>query len=149
MSAAPRRPLAAHPRAIHLRYAVYGLVFGFGLSRIGFGDFAEVHAMFVFDDLRLFLAFAGGVALTMVGFVALARMSAMPRRHLHPGSVLGGVLFGAGWAITGACPSIVLVQLGGGHVSALATLAGVLAGVAAYAPVHRRWLPWQLDSCSV
>lgn len=134
---------------VHLRYAVYGLVFGFALSRIGFGDFAEVHAMFVFDDLRLLLAFGGGVAVSMVGFVALARLAEMPRRSLHPGSVLGGALFGAGWAVTGACPSIVLVQLGQGHVSALATLAGVIIGVAAYSPIHRRWLPWPFDSCSV
>lgn len=136
-------------RSVHVRYAIYGLVFGFALSRIGFGDFAEVHAMFVFDDLRLLLAFAGGVAVSMVGFLALAKLSTMPHRRLHPGSVIGGVLFGAGWAITGACPSIVLVQLGAGYVSALATLAGVILGITAYAPIHRRWFPWQFDSCSV
>lgn len=134
---------------VHLRYAIYGLVFGFGLSRIGFGDFREVHAMFVFDDLRLLLAFAGGVALTMVGFVALAKLSTMPSKTLNPGSVLGGVLFGAGWAITGACPSIVLVQLGQGYVSALATLVGVIAGITAYAPIHRRYLPWHFEGCSM
>lgn len=134
---------------VHVRWGVYGLLFGFGLSRIGFADFAEVHAMFVFEDLRLLLAFAGGVALTMIGLFVLARMSAMPRRSLHPGSVAGGVLFGAGWAVTGACPSIVLVQLGQGQVAALATLAGVIAGVAAYAPVHRRWLRWPMESCAV
>lgn len=136
-------------RSAHLRYGAYGLVFGFGLSRIGFADFSEVHAMFVFDDLRLLLTFAGGVALTMVGFLALARLAAMPRRLLHPGTVAGGLLFGAGWAITGACPSIVLVQLGHGHASALATLAGVIAGVAAYAPLNRRWLAWPSDTCGV
>jgi uncharacterized membrane protein YedE/YeeE len=134
---------------LHVRYGIYGLIFGFALSRIGFGDFAEVHAMFTFSDLRLFLTFCGGVAVTMMGFLALGQMSKIPRRALHPGSVAGGVLFGAGWALTGACPSIVLVQLGQGYVTSLATLAGVLIGVAIYKPLHRRFLPWEIDSCAM
>jgi len=134
---------------LHLRYAVYGLVFGFALSRIGFGDFAEVHKMFVFEDLRLLLAFAGGVAASMVGFLTLTRWATIPRRTMNPGSVVGGMLFGAGWAITGACPSIVLVQLGQGYVPALATLAGVTIGVVIYRPIHRRYLPWEIESCAM
>jgi uncharacterized protein len=133
---------------LHVRFGIYGLVFGLVLSRIGFGDFDQVHAMFVFSDLRLFLTFAGGVAVAMAGFMTLAKLKEIPRRALHPGSVIGGVLFGAGWALTGACPSIVLVQLGQGYTSALATLAGVLVGVALYRPIHRRFLPWELDACS-
>lgn len=133
----------------HVRFGLYGLLFGFALSRIGFGDFAEVHAMFLFDDLRLFLTFCGGVAVSMVGFLALTKMSQLPRRTLHPGSVAGGVLFGAGWALTGACPSIVLVQLGQGYVTAFATLGGVLLGTALYKPLHARYLPWEVESCAM
>jgi len=134
---------------LHIRYALYGLVFGFGLSRIGFGDFAEVHRMFTFADLRLFLTFCAGVAASMVGFLALTKMSTIPRRTFQPGSVIGGALFGAGWALTGACPSIVLVQLGQGYVSSLATLFGVLVGIVIYKPLHRRYLPWEFESCSM
>lgn len=135
-------------RSIHIRYGIYGLIFGFALSRIGFGDFAEVHNMFVFADLRLLLAFAGGVALSMAGFLALARSSELPARPFHPGTVVGGALFGVGWAITGACPSIVLVQIGAGQLAALATLVGVAIGTMAYAPVHRRYFGWDMGSCA-
>jgi len=134
---------------VHLRYAIYGLVFGFALSRIGFGDFGEVHKMFVFDDLRLFLTFMGGVAATGLGFLAFTRMSQLPRRSLHPGSVVGGVLFGAGWAISGACPAIGLVQLGQGYVTALVTLGGMLIGIAIYKPLHRRFFGWDIDACGM
>ena len=58
---------------IHLRMAALGLAFGFAFSCLGFTDFAEVHKMFTFADLRLFLTFCGGVALSMVGFFLLAR----------------------------------------------------------------------------
>lgn len=134
---------------VHVRYGLYGLLFGFALSRIGFGDFGQVHDMFLFADLRLFLTFAGGVAATMLGFVFLAKMSQMPKRQLHPGSIAGGVLFGAGWAVTGACPAIVMVQLGQGYAPALISLAGVLIGIAIYKPLHRRFLPWEIDSCAM
>jgi len=135
-------------RRIHLRYGCYGLLFGFILSRMGFSDYVEVHRMFVFDDLRLLLTFCTGVALAMVGFVAFTRLSEIPQRTINPGSVIGGVLFGAGWALTGACPSILLVQVGEGQIAAVATLAGALAGTLAYPPLHRRWFRWEMGSCA-
>jgi uncharacterized membrane protein YedE/YeeE len=135
--------------SVHLRYAFYGLLFGFGLSRMGFGDFAQVHAMFVFGDLRLFLGFCGGVALSMMGFLALTKIRTIPRKNLTPGTVIGGVLFGVGWALTGACPSIALIQIGRGYMPAVATLVGVVVGVWIYPRFHRRWIPWKLESCAV
>jgi uncharacterized membrane protein YedE/YeeE len=134
---------------IHLRYAGYGLVLGFILSRTGFSDFGELHNMFVFADLRLFLTFAGGVALSMGGFLALTKLSKMPPRPFHPGTIVGGILFGVGWALTGACPSLVMVQLGEGQYMGAVTLAGIIVGVLAYAPLHRRFFKWDMGTCSV
>jgi uncharacterized membrane protein YedE/YeeE len=126
--------------------ALLGLAMGFGLSRIGFSDFGEVHRMFTFRDFRLLLTFAFAVALTMVGTRLLAR-----RREahgpVHAGTIGGGVLFGIGWALTGACPSIAWVQLGEGKVLAALTLAGMLAGTWLYPAVHRRFFRWDSGSC--
>lgn len=133
---------------VHIRYGLYGLLFGFVLSRMGFADVQEVHRMFVFADLRLLFSFGGGIALSMVGFLFVLRHHNPPRRPIHPGSLWGGLLFGAGWAITGACPSIVCVQLGDGQAPALATLVGVLVGVILYKYVHRRFFRWEVGRCS-
>jgi uncharacterized membrane protein YedE/YeeE len=51
----------------------------------------------------------------------------------HLGVVVGGTIFGAGWAITGACPGPIYAQIGGGTWMALFTLAGALAGMYLYA----------------
>ena len=51
----------------------------------------------------------------------------------HKGVIIGGMLFGAGWAITGACPGPIYAQIGGGAWMALVTLAGALAGMYLYA----------------
>lgn len=131
----------------HVRLALLGLAFGFAFSCMGFTDFAEVHKMFTFTDLRLFLTFCGGVAFSMVGFLILARGKRLPKRIFHRGTIPGGVLFGIGWALTGGCPTGALVQVGEGKVIALFTLVGVLVGSAAYPLIHRKFFKWPLEVC--
>jgi uncharacterized membrane protein YedE/YeeE len=114
---------------------------------MGFGDFTEVHKMFTFEELRLFLGFAVGVALSTVGFYAFTRLKGLPRKPLHPGSAVGGIIFGAGWALTGACPAVVWVQLGEGRMAALATLAGTVTGYLLYPRIHRRFFNFDTGSC--
>jgi uncharacterized membrane protein YedE/YeeE len=68
-------------------------------------------------------------------------------RPIHRGTLLGGVLFGAGWALSGACPSIALVQLGEGQLAAAFTLAGIFTGNGLYAVARERYLHWDTGSC--
>ncbi len=57
------------------------------------------------------------------------------------------MLFGAGWALSGACPSIALVQLGEGQLAAAFTLAGIFTGNWLYAVARERYLHWDTGSC--
>jgi uncharacterized membrane protein YedE/YeeE len=122
-----------------------GVAMGFGLSRIGFSDYGEVHRMFTFQNFRLLLTFMGAVALILLGTWLVG--GARERRPPHKGTAVGGILFGVGWALTGACPSIAVVQLGEGRLPALLTLAGILAGTLLYPRVHRRFFRWDSGSC--
>lgn len=81
---------------------ITGLALGYVVTNIGFGDYAELNRMFTFQDLRMFFAFAGAVAIIVVifGVVGVRRQ---PGR-IHAGVVPGAVLFGTGWAISGGCP---------------------------------------------
>jgi uncharacterized membrane protein YedE/YeeE len=123
----------------------FGVVMGFGLSRLGFSDYGEVHRMFTFQDFRLLLTFMGAVALILLGMRLVG--GAGEGRPPHKGTAVGGILFGVGWALTGACPSIAVVQLGEGKLPALLTLAGILAGTLLYPRVHRRFFRWDSGSC--
>ncbi len=116
----------------HFWYGLFGLFMGGTLSLTGFTDFSEVHSMFIFSDFRLFFTFAASVALIMGGFFLIARNSNIPKKPFSKGTVPGSILFGTGWAITGACPSIALVQLGEGKAIALVTIFGMLFGVWGY-----------------
>ena len=135
----------------HVITIALAVAFGFCLSRIGFTSWDEVHAMFTFSDLRLVIAFGTAVALLSVGWVVVRRLRpsdpAFSPRPIHKGTLVGGVLFGAGWALTGACPSIALVQLGEGKLGALVTLVGIFAGNALYAAVHERYFRFSVGSC--
>jgi len=116
----------------HIWYGVFGILMGGTLSLVGFTDFSEVHGMFTFSDFRLLFLFAATVALTMAGFGLLARNANIPKKSFNKGTVPGSILFGAGWAITGSCPSIALVQLGEGKFIAVVTLLGIMFGVWGY-----------------
>ena len=114
-----------------------GTALGFALSRIGFTDYDALVGMFTFVDLRMFLVFAGGVMFTALGLVVTGRWRAPPRA-LTKSAVVGGVLFGVGWAIAGACPGVAFAQVGEGKLWALVTIAGMVVGTVVFHRVRDR-----------
>lgn len=131
-----------------LTFAV-AVIFGAVLSRMGFSSWDEVHAMFVFSDLRMLFSFIFAVLLLVPSWFVLARFTGKIKmsRKIHPGTIVGGVLFGVGWAISGACPSIGMVQLGEGQLGALWTIVGMLLGNAIYSWVHPKFFGWSTGNC--
>lgn len=132
---------------ILLATVIGGLAFGFTIARIGFADFAEVNKMFTFQDLRMLLSFAGGVAIIAVVFLILRVKGATGR--IHPGVVPGAVLFGTGWALSGGCPAIPLVQVASGYLPALFTIAGIVVGVRLCRWANARFLHLDRGSCGL
>jgi len=129
-----------------LVYLAFGTAFGFVLSRSGAADYGYVQRMFLFEDLQLYGIIGTAVAVTAPGLWLLKRHGrtlggaplAVRPKPRHPGNVLGGVLFGMGWSITGMCPGPILVNVGEGKLYALAALAGVLVGTTALGTVYER-----------
>jgi uncharacterized membrane protein YedE/YeeE len=121
-----------------IRFLVFGVAFGFILSRVGATDFDAIAGMFLLEDLHL----AGVIGVAVLAAAPVLwwlrrRGIACPSGCTHtiapkatkPGLVLGSVLFGAGWALAGTCPGTALAQLGEGRLMAIATLVGIVAGV--------------------
>ncbi len=133
----------------YLFYAFLGIAMGFVVARIGFADYDELHKMFIFADLRMLYTFAGAVAIAML--VLLPFSKRIPKQHkiFQPGTIPGSMLFGFGWAVCGACPSMVFVQLGSGKVAALMTLVGIYIGVLLHKKMHARYFRWDTGSCGV
>ncbi|MEU6161063.1 YeeE/YedE thiosulfate transporter family protein [Streptomyces sp. NPDC047130] len=132
---------------ILLTNIVVGLGLGFTVAGIGFGDYAELNRMFTFQDLRMFLAFAGAVAIIVCVF-ALLRVRRTPGR-VHAGVVPGAVLFGTGWAISGGCPAIPIVQVAGGYLPAVVTIAGIVVGIRLCRWANGRYFLLDRGSCGL
>ena len=49
-----------------------------------------------------------------------------------------GALFGIGWAVTGVCPGVALIQIGQGIWPAFITLAGIFSGIWIYGRLQKR-----------
>ncbi|GDY32643.1 YeeE/YedE thiosulfate transporter family protein [Gandjariella thermophila] len=133
--------------AVLLANIITGLALGYTVANIGFGDYGELNRMFTFQDLRMFLAFAGAVVIIAVAF-ALLRVRRTPGR-IHAGVIPGAVLFGTGWAISGGCPAIPIVQVASGYLPALVTIAGVVVGIRLCRWANARYFHLDRGSCGL
>ncbi|MEU4038828.1 YeeE/YedE thiosulfate transporter family protein [Streptomyces collinus] len=133
--------------AILLANIITGLTLGYTVSQIGFGDYTELNRMFTFQDLRMLLSFAGAVVIIMCAF-ALLRVRRTPGR-IHAGVIPGAVLFGTGWAISGGCPAIPIVQVAGGYLPALVTIVGVTVGIRLCRWANARYFHLDRGSCGL
>jgi hypothetical protein len=118
-------------------FLIAGATFGFFLSRARATDFAAIHGMFELTDLHLFGVIGVAIASAALGLALLRRTSStslvgdpihLATKPYHRAVLGGGVIFGVGWALSGACPGTALAQLGEGKLYALSTAAGILAG---------------------
>lgn len=142
-------------RRLYFGKALFGLMLGWVVTRIGFGDFGELNQMFTFGDytftnqsLRMFFSFAGGVGLALIVFQTVLRHPSQAPR-IHRGVIPGGLLFGLGWAISGGCPAIPVIQVSSGYLPALVTIAGVLVGIRLCRTANARWFHLDRGSCSI
>jgi hypothetical protein len=133
--------------SVLLANIIAGLALGFTVTNIGFGDYTELHRMFTFQDLRMFLSFAGAVVIIVVAF-ALLRVRGTAGR-IHAGVIPGAVLFGTGWAISGGCPAIPIIQVASGYLPALVTIAGVIVGIRLCRWGNTRYFHLDRGSCGL
>lgn len=114
-----------------------GGAFGAVLDRVGASNPNVIGRMLNLTNLRLMkailLAIGTGSVLMfggqMLGIVDVGHMSV---KASYLGVLLGGVLLGFGWALSGFCPGTGVVAAGAGRRDALAFIAGGLQGAAAY-----------------
>ena len=122
-------------------FAGFGVLFGFVLSRARVTDYDTITGMFRLTDLHLFGVIGTAIPTAALGLWLLRRTG--NRTFIGTGADLrpkpwsrsllpGGILFGAGWALTGACPGTALAQVGEGKMIALVSVVGMLAGTYLY-----------------
>jgi len=131
-----------------LAFLMFGLVFGFTLSRVGASDYNLIYEMFTGKNLKLAFVICTAI---ITGFTGLRVLFALggkdykgqaitvKQKPLNKFNVLGGIIFGLGWAISGACPGTVLAQIGEGKVLGLFSFAGMVLGTYLFAMAFEKF----------
>lgn len=120
-----------------LRNLTFGLLFGFVLAKSGVTDYDTIANFFLFNSPHVAIVMGVAIIIAGVGMAVLKRANVktvdggklpIEKKPRTPGNLWGGLIFGAGWAITGTCPGTALAQIGEGRLMALFTIAGVFVG---------------------
>ena len=113
-----------------------GIAFGFLLQKGRVLRFDKQLGAMLLKDMTIMKFMMSAILVGMVGILALAGMGVIKLSHkpMNMGAILlGGALFGAGWAIMGFCPGTSVGALGEGRWHAIFAIAGMIAGAALYA----------------
>ncbi len=133
--------------AYYLRVLLVGLYFGVVLVKSEVVLWERIHKMFLFQEAYMYLVITTAIVVGAISMLLIKRFNvktidqqpiAYTPKPFQWGIVLGGAIFGMGWAITGACPGPIYAQIGGGEWLALITFAGALVGMYLYSAVRPR-----------
>ncbi len=130
------------------RYIFVGIVFGIALTKAEIISWFRIYEMFRFQSFHMYGVIGTAIVLGIVvtQLIKRTKMKAVdgtpiiiqPKSRSIPRYLIGGIFFGLGWALTGACPGPLFILLGNGFgVIAIVILSAVL-GTYAYGLVRNR-----------
>ena len=116
-----------------------GVLFGFLLQKGRVLRFDKQVGAMLLKDMTILKFMLSAILVGMVGILLLSNLEiiTLSYKPMNVGAVLlGGALFGAGWAIMGFCPGTSLGALGEGRWHAVFAIIGMLVGAAFYAELY-------------
>lgn len=125
----------------NLKYLVVGIMFGIVFVKAEIISWFRIQEMFRFQSFHMYGVIGSAVLVGMLSVYLIKKFNiktiAGETVEFHPkkfqqGQIYGGLIFGLGWAITGACPGPLFAQIGSGFVVVIVTLLSAIAGTWAY-----------------
>lgn len=120
---------------------VFGLAFGFLLQKGGVGQYHILMGQLLLQDFTVVKVMLTAIVVGMVGIFTLHRFAKV-NLHLKPTrlgpNIIGGLIFGAGFALIGYCPGTVAVALGQGNYDGLFAVGGLMIGSFVYAEASKK-----------
>ena len=125
-----------------LKYIVVGFVFGIVLTKSEAVSWYRIFEMFRFESFHMYGIIMVAIGVGTIGVQWMKRKSIKDIKgnpiiiaDKEPGSFrywVGGLFFGLGWALVGACPGPIFILIGAGFWSVILILLGALLGTFLY-----------------
>ncbi|MDW7691424.1 DUF6691 family protein [Flammeovirgaceae bacterium SG7u.111] len=134
----------------YIRFLAIGMLFGIVMFKSQAVSWYRIFEMFRFESFHMYgiIGTAVGLGLLIVQGIKRFQLKSRkgeqilfaPKNKSIPRYLIGGIIFGLGWALAGACPGPMYVLVGNGTFSILVVLAAALLGTFTYG-VFRGKLP--------
>ena len=124
-----------------------GIFFGMLLTNGEVISWFRIQEMFYFDSFHMYGVMGSAVIVGALAMVVLRKLQlraaggapiAVEQKRLNKGTVIGGLLFGIGWAFTGACPGPLYALAGSGYGAFLLALLSAIGGSFVYGLLHEK-----------
>ncbi len=124
-----------------------GICFGILLVKSEVISWFRIQEMFKLESFHMYGVLAtavitGIISVQIIKKFKLKTISGEPisfvKKEFHKGIIFGGLLFGFGWALTGACPGPLFAQIGSGFTVVVITLLSAIGGTWVYGYLRDR-----------
>lgn len=126
----------------YISYLVIGIFFGIIMYKSEASSWFRIYEMFEFGSFHMYGIIGSALVIGVIGVQIIKRykIKALSGKemNLHPKNksvaryLIGGIIFGLGWALAGACPGPMYVLVGAGYYTILVVIAGALLGTFVY-----------------
>lgn len=126
---------------INVRYLLAGLFLGIVFVKAEIISWYRIQEMFRLQSFHMYGVIGSAILTAMLSVFIIKKYRiktldgnpvTIPSKKFHRGQVIGGLLFGFGWAMTGACPGPLFTQIGSGYLVVLIVLISAVAGTWIY-----------------
>lgn len=131
----------------NIKYLLAGVFFGIVLVKAQVISWFRIQEMFQLTSFHMYgvigtAVVTGIISLQVIKRFRIKTLSGDPivvaPKKFSKGQIYGGLIFGLGWAITGACPGPLFAQIGMGFSVVAVTLVSAIAGTWVYGAIQSK-----------
>jgi uncharacterized protein len=129
------------PLSSNIKYGILGILFGIVFVKAEIVSWFRIQEMFRLQSFHMYGVIGSAVIVGMISVLLIKRYNAksmegekikLEDKKFNKGQIYGGLIFGLGWAVTGACPGPLFAQIGTGATVIIVTLLSAIAGTWVY-----------------
>ncbi|MFC4685623.1 DUF6691 family protein [Epilithonimonas pallida] len=125
----------------NLKYLLVGILFGIVFVKAEIISWFRIQEMFRLQSFHMYGVIGSAVLTGMISVWLIKKFKiktldgepiTIAPKKFNKGQIYGGLIFGFGWAITGACPGPLFAQIGTGAFAVIITLISAIFGTWVY-----------------